>query len=340
MLPKYSFLLPHEKLLSLCPPLLRISRFRLLLGKTEGKILDQNSIRIGTSGWSYKEWEGVLYPNSKTPKLTFYSSIFNTAEIDSTFYANPSKGLVLGWVRNTPDNFQFSVKLPQSITHQKQLDLRAGAEIDLVEFLDLIDPLREAGKLGPLLIQLPPSFAASKMEKLKEFLDAIPNKKDYYKFAIEFRNKSWLEESEKVNELLREYNVAKTIVDEPLLPVDLTVTADFSFIRWHGHGQRPWYNYRYKEDELEPWVDRVNKAMRKTTRIYGYFNNHFHGYAVENGLEFLQKLNVATEEQKMTLAKLLESIEGRGKLKEPEGAEVKPQKRKMITPGQKTLSDF
>src|SRR5579871_60106 len=141
-----------------------------------------DEIRIGTSGWSYKEWEGVFYPNSKTPKLTFYSQIFNTAEIDSTFYASPSKGMVLGWLRNTPKDFEFSVKLPQTITHKKHLDLRSGAEVDLIEFLDLMEPLREGGKLGPLLIQLPPSFGRTKMSKLEEFLEALPAKRDYYKF--------------------------------------------------------------------------------------------------------------------------------------------------------------
>lgn len=301
--------------------------------------MDKSSVRIGTSGWSYKEWEGVLYPDSKTPKLTFYSTIFKTAEIDSTFYANPSKGLVLGWLRNTPKDFQFSVKLPQTITHKKQLDLRVGAEVDLVEFLDLIHPLQEGGKLGPLLIQLPPSFGRSKIDKLEEFLDAIPKRKDYYKFAIEFRNMSWLKETDRVNELLKKHNVAKTIVDEPLLPVDLTSTADFAFIRWHGRGQRPWYDYRYKEEELDPWVDRVKKQMKKTSKIYGYFNNHFHGYAVENGLEFLRKLDVATQEQIKTLAAVRESIQ-LGRSSKPESPKINPQKRRAIISGQRTLSEF
>jgi uncharacterized protein YecE (DUF72 family) len=305
--------------------------------------LDQNSVRIGTSGWSYKEWEGILYPDSKTPKLTYYSSLFKTVEIDSTFYANPNKSLVLGWVRNTPDDFEFSVKLPQTITHKKQLDLREGAEIDLVEFLDLVDPLRESGKLGPLLIQLPPSFGVSKVDKLAEFLDAIPKKKDYYKFAIEFRNKSWLKERDNVNELLRKCNVAKTIVDEPLLPVDLTATADFTFIRWHGRGLRPWYNYRYSGDELEPWVERVRKQTKKTTKIYGYFNNHFHGYAVENSLEFLKKLDLATKDQEKTLRKVTQSIEGQGNPKEIEETQNPLNKGNIVKKqlqGQKTLTEF
>ena len=122
------------------------------------------SLKVGTTGWSYKEWEKVFYPDSKTPKLKYYSGIFDTAEIDSTFYANPSKGLVFGWLRNTPKDFEFSVKLPQAITHKKQLDIKHGVEIDLSEFLNLMKPLHDANKLGPLLIQLPPSFDSSNID--------------------------------------------------------------------------------------------------------------------------------------------------------------------------------
>ena len=272
------------------------------------QLLNRDSVRIGTSGWSYREWENVFYPDAKTPKLTFYSNVFNTAEIDSTFYANPSRGLVLGWVKNTPKEFEFSMKVPQIVTHKKQLDLRAGTEIDLVEFLELIDPVREAGKLGPLLIQLPPSFGAGKRGELEEFLTVLPRRKDY-RFAIEFRNKTWLKAPVSLNQLLRNYNVARTIVDEPLLPVDLTPTADFAFIRWHGRGSRPWYNYEYKELELEPWVERVQEQARSTKKVYGYFNNHFHGYAVENSLAFLQKLGLASREQNDTLSRVRQSID-------------------------------
>ena len=142
---------------------------------------------VGTSGWSYKEWEKVFYPDSKTPKLRYYSNIFNTAEIDSTFYANPKRGLVLGWVKNTPEDFQFSVKLPQEITHKKKLDPDLGVDADLDDFVELMKPLHDSEKLGPLLIQLPPSFDSTKIDKLEKFLEMLP--KDHM-FAIEFRNKS------------------------------------------------------------------------------------------------------------------------------------------------------
>ncbi len=267
------------------------------------------NVEIGTSGWSYKEWEGIFYPDSKTSKLKHYSRVFSTAEVDSTFYAVPTKGLVFGWAKNTQENFEFSLKLPRTITHEKKLKLGEGAEIDLKNFLALLEPLRVARKLGPLLIQLPPSFnREANREDLEEFLRALPTKKKDgdYKFAIEFRNKSWLSDND-LHSLLSKYNVSNAIVDEPLMPVDLSVTSrEFAFLRWHGRGKRPWYDYRYSEEELDPWVERVRKISTKTRKVYGYFNNHFHGNAVVNGLEFLEKLGTATSVQKETLKEIEE----------------------------------
>jgi len=262
----------------------------------------KSGILLGTSGWSYKEWEKIFYPDSKTPKLTYYSNIFHTAEIDSTFYAYPNKGLVSGWARNTPPGFQFAAKIPKLITHDKKLDLEQGVEIDLVKFIDLLAPLRESNKLGPLLIQLPPSFSRKEIEKLENFFDVLPKG---YMYSVEFRNTSWLDDPNSVYSLLRKYNISNTIVDEPLLPVDLTATADHAFVRWHGRGTRVWYNYEYSQEQLEPWVDRVKKVSGEVKRVYGYFNNHFHGSAVINSLEMLQKLGLATEKQRETLDQIL-----------------------------------
>jgi hypothetical protein len=103
------------------------------------------------------------------------------------------------------------------------------------------------------------------------------------------RNHTW--------ELLNRHNVAYCIVDEPLLPPEVHLTADFAYFRWHGRGTRPWYDYRYSEEELEEWVPRVEKTRNKVDKIYGYFNNHYHGYAVENCIEILEMLNAAKPEQ-------------------------------------------
>ncbi|HYB03474.1 MAG TPA: DUF72 domain-containing protein [Nitrososphaerales archaeon] len=266
-----------------------------------------DKILLGTSGWSYKEWEKVFYPDSRTPKLSYYSSIFQTAEIDSSFYAYPNRGLAIGWVRNTPPGFQFSAKIPKLITHDKRLDLEQGVEIDLGKFIDVLAPLKDAKKLGPLLIQLPPSFTFNEIGILGNFFEVLP--KDHM-FAVEFRHLSWLEDLQSVDSLLRKFHVSNTIVDEPLLPIDLKTTADFTFVRWHGKGKRVWYNYEYTSEELDPWIERVEKISKKVKRVYGYFNNHFHGSAVFNSLEMLEKLGLANKTQKETLDRMFKIRSG------------------------------
>jgi uncharacterized protein YecE (DUF72 family) len=98
-------------------------------------------------------------------------------------------------------------------------------------------------------------------------------------------------------ELLKKYGVAYTIVDRSLLPPEVHLTADFAYFRWHGHGNRPWFNYRYKKEELEPWIPKVKQVTTKVKKIYGYFNNYFHGYVVENCLQVLEMLGILTPEQ-------------------------------------------
>ena len=264
---------------------------------------------IGTSGWSYNEWAGVFYPTSSTNKLSFYSKLYKTAEVDSTFYAFPSKGLVLGWARYTPPDFVFSAKLPQLLTHEKKLELSKGVESDLIRFLGLLKPLIAAGKLGPILIQLPPSFSyQSDFDKLRAFLSKAP---EDVRFAVEFRHPSWLRED--VWSFLREKNVANVIVDEPLLPPDTVTTADFAFIRWHGHGSRPWYNYRYSDKELDGWVPKVKEVTARVKKTFGYFNNHFKGFAVENSLKMMEKLGVSNVQQREAAARATRFIDSGGK---------------------------
>jgi len=273
---------------------------------------------FGCSGWSYDEWTGSFYLDKGKSKLSAYSSIFSTAEINSTFYAYPKKEIVIGWLRYSPENFIFCAKLPGQITHDKELLVSKGVEEDLNQFLQLMQPLAEGGKLGCLLVQLPPrlKFNSSKVEA---FYAILPS--DFH-FAIEFRNKTWL--SSKSFELLDKYKLAYTIVDEPHLPPDIEITTNFAYFRWHGRGQKPWYNYHYSEDELKEWVPRIQEAQERVNVVYGYFNNHYHGYAPENCLDILDMLGVATPLQKET----------RERIKQFRKTPPKPQ------PKAKTLFDF
>jgi uncharacterized protein YecE (DUF72 family) len=218
-------------------------------------------------------------------------------EIDSTFYAFPKEGMVIGWDRYSPRNFVFNAKLPQTITHEKLDALGKPLEEQLDKFASLMLPLNNSGKLGCLLIQLPPKYRYN-LNHLEEFLSLLPHG---FKYAIEFRHKSWMRNE--TWKTLSRYNVAYTIVDEPLLPPEVHVTADFSYMRWHGRGERPWYDYRYSDNQLADWVPKVKEVQSSVKTTYGYFNNHFHGYAVENGLSILKMLDTLTPTQEEALKK-------------------------------------
>jgi len=251
----------------------------------------EDNILLGTSGWGYEEWVGPFY-TTREKKFSSYARVFRTTEINSTFYRYPTSGMIRGLLRAAPKGFVFSAKMPKIITHKKRLDLSLGVDDDLKRFLKLMEPMREAGKLGPILIQLPPRFEYDQAERLSRFLDVLPSE---FRFAVEFRSLSWLRSE--TWSLLKERNVAYTIVDEPLIPPKMVFTADFAYLRWHGRGGRPWFNYRYSEDELKEWVPRVKLAAEKTRVVYGYFNNHFHAYAPENCLRLLEMLGKATRLQ-------------------------------------------
>src|SRR5512139_347123 len=118
--------------------------------------MSKDNIFLGTSGWSYAEWEGVFYEKGEKRKLRIYSQVFKTAEIDSTFYRYPSKGTVMGWLKYSPSDFVFTAKLPKLITHDKRLGLKGDISQDLANFLEFMEPLQLGGKLACLLVQLPP----------------------------------------------------------------------------------------------------------------------------------------------------------------------------------------
>lgn len=229
-----------------------------------------------------------------------YTKVFRTAEINSTFYAYPSKGTVMGWTRYSPEDHVFCAKLPKVITHNKKLDLDLGVESDLQSFCDLIRPLSLNGKLGCLLIQLPPKYSFD-LDHLEGFFEILPKE---FRFAVEFRNLSWI--NNETWPLLEKYHVAYCNVDEPLLPPEVHVTTDFAYFRWHGHGESPWFDYRYSPDELEPWVPKLKEASSKVKKVFGYFNNHYHGYAVENCLQVLEMLGVLSSEQEVAKKKVYE----------------------------------
>jgi uncharacterized protein YecE (DUF72 family) len=254
--------------------------------------MNKENIFLGTSGWSYREWEEVFYQKGEKRKLRAYSKVFSTVEIDSTFYRYPSKGMVMGWLRYSPANFVFTAKLPKVITHDKKLGLNSDISGDLAAYLELMRPLQLSGKLGCLLIQLPPKYNYNP-ENLESFFNLLD---PLFRYAAEFRNLSWIRKE--TFKLLKKYNIAYVNVDEPLLPPNIHLTTDFTYFRWHGRGERPWFDYLYSKKEIDQWVPKVEKASQEVKKVYGYFNNHFHGYAPENCLYLLEKLGLLSDAQK------------------------------------------
>jgi uncharacterized protein YecE (DUF72 family) len=268
-----------------------------------------NNVFLGTSGWSYNEWIGPFYTKVDKSKLRAYSKVFQTVEIDSTFYRYPSKGTVMGWTRYSPEGFVYSAKLPGLITHDKKLGLNEGIEQDLDRFVQLMEPLFLSGKLACILVQLPPKFDYRPQE-LESFFKILPKQ---VRFAVEFREKSWMRSE--TWSLLEKYNVAYTIVDEPLLPPEVHLTSDIAYFRWHGHGQRPWYDYRYSPRELDSWIPKVTDVSKRVGKVFGYFNNHYHGYAVENCLQVMQMLGNINAKQADAKSKVEEYLQSSTKPK-------------------------
>jgi uncharacterized protein YecE (DUF72 family) len=208
-----------------------------------------------------------------------------------------TKGTFIGMVRATPDNFQFSIKVPETITHVKRLDVKKGAITFFEEFLDKISPLRTTKKLGAILFQLPPSFTVNDFKDIEQFLDKLPIG-DGYDYAIEFRHPSW--GTEGPWEMLRHYNIAAVMTDSPAQEnlqflSDVIVTANHSLIRFHGRNTKGhyWYNYLYSEQELKPWVEKVDQIRKQTKILRIYFNNHYGGKAVVNAMQFKEMIGIS-----------------------------------------------
>ena len=214
-----------------------------------------------------------------------------------------TKGTFIGMVRATPEKFQFSVKVPETITHNKRLDINKGAMVDFEEFLEKISPLKTANKLGTILIQLPPSFTVGDFKKIEGFLDRLPSSSnsssDHYDYAVEFRHPSW--STEGPWDMLRHYNIAAVMTDSPAREnlqflSDITITtADHSFVRLHGRNTKDhyWYNYLYSKEELKPWVEKVSQIKQQTKVLRVYFNNHYGGKAVVNALQFKEMIGTS-----------------------------------------------
>jgi len=250
-------------------------------------ILDLEKLRIGCSGWSYKDWQGIFYPKGLAAKdyLSYYSKVFNCVEIDSSFYRIPNQFMVTQWRNNTPDGFLFSPKLPKKITHENKLK---NSESTLVYFYSVLSKLK--GKLGPIAIQLPPSIKLSTHDAtMKEFISQLSPE---FKHAIEFRHKSWF--IPEVYSLLRKNNVAMVWSLNQYVDTPPEVTADFIYLRMVGDRELTEFSRVQKDrsEEMKRWATTVEKKAGRFESGYIFFNNHFAGFSPESANEFRRLLGL------------------------------------------------
>ena len=267
-----------------------------------------HSIRIGTAGWSYKDWEGIFYPSGlqhkKIHPLEYLAHFFDTAEINTSFYGPLKPELAKLWCRRVaaanPD-FLFTAKLYRAFTHSPiaVMEPTSAATIrptdeDEIQTREGLDALANEGKLGALLIQFPVSFKNTSLNR--EYLERLLRQFIEYPRAVEVRDSSW--NNPETLASFAHKNVAFCNIDQPQLGKSLAptdhVTAPIAYVRLHGRNYDQWfdsdnrndrYNYLYKESELEDWKERIESVAHRAQTTYVITNNHFESKAGVNAIE-------------------------------------------------------
>ncbi len=274
------------------------------------------AIYVGTAGWSYPSgagrWDGVFYPERlpDRDKLPFYARYFNAVEINSSFYRPPNPAVALAWARKAPPDFRFTAKLWQKFTHPKMFAESTGEaatvqEEDFQQFLRGVAPLAEAGKLGPLLAQFPPSFKPDP-GALDELTDLVRRlRREGFDLAVELRHRGWTDDSSvapAVRSLFQEEGVAWVIIDEPKFRTsigEVPLTSRLGYFRFHGRNYEQWwhheaaedrYNYLYSAAEQRELADEVRDVAQRALDTYAFYNNHYRAKAVVNALGLRQAL--------------------------------------------------
>ncbi len=256
------------------------------------------NVRIGPAGWSYPDWEGIVYPPRKPRAFHaagYLAQFFDTIEINTTFYHPPGAKTVKDWVRRVEynRNFKFTAKLWHGFTHDRD----AGRQDEKV-FKECLAPLAEAGRLGALLLQFPWSFKNTKENR--EYLGGLFMQFMEYPLVLEVRHSSW--NQPEIFQMLADLGVGFCNIDQPVIgrsvaPSD-RATAPVGYVRLHGRNYEQWftsreqtaerYNYLYSMQELEPWAEKVKNVAGRTDATYVITNNHFEGKAVANALQLVK----------------------------------------------------
>ena len=273
-------------------------------------------VYVGTAGWSYEDWAGIVYPEPKDRgfhPLPFLAGLIDIIEINSSFYRPPAAAMARYWVGRVgpfPD-FLFAVKVHQAFTHDRQN--WSAKDVDI--FKQGLEPLLAAKRLASLLFQFPWSFIGTPAHH--DYLERLFRMFADYPMTVEVRHSSWDEPG--FYELLTAHRVAFCNIDQPVLrnsikPSALATIPDFSYVRLHGRNYKDWfregagrdarYNYLYSKDELGEWVERIKRLGQGTSKVYVITNNHYRGQALANALQIK---NMITEEKLDIPATLLET---------------------------------
>ena len=269
------------------------------------------TLYVGTAGWSYPggegRWDGVFYPEdlADKDKLAFYAQYFNAVELNSSFYRPPNPFAARAWATKVPDDFRFTAKLWQKFTHPKMFEEATGkparlSEEDFEQYIQGVAPLAEAGKLGAILAQFPPSFKPDEgsLEYLNDLIRRL--RREGLQVAVELRHRDWTDPDKRGPEttaLFEEEGVAWAMIDEPKFRTsirDVPLTSQLGYFRFHGRNYKQWwrhdapedrYNYLYAGPEQQELVDEVREVAEKTQDTYVFYNNHYRAKAVVNAVQ-------------------------------------------------------
>ncbi|MCW4047234.1 MAG: DUF72 domain-containing protein [Candidatus Bathyarchaeota archaeon] len=247
------------------------------------------TLHVGTMGWSYDFWKGNFYPEDLSSKeyLAYYASQFDTVEVDSTFYRIPRKQSVVDWREQTPENFLFSLKFPQVITHVKML---RDCQREVAVFLERVGLLEK--KLCALLLQFPYTFGIEQVPLLHDFLRNLPKK---HRYVVEVRNRKLLNDG--FYNVLRNNSVALAWVDSPFMPQTSEITADFIYVRWEGDHRKVKGTLGRREvdrtNSIKSWADKLKPFVDGQTEVFGYFSKYYSGHSPSDVKDFLK--NVETD---------------------------------------------
>jgi len=269
---------------------------------------------VGTSGFDYRDWVGNFYPAKMEKKewLAYYARFLPMTEINVTYYSLPARGAVDAWVRKTAGReFEFEVKAPRGVTHDHLPKGEVEEAMVVWSHFDenVLGPLRAAGRLGGVLLQLSPAIDTKDEEVVKRFFARLreTGSKDY--LVCEYRRRGWFAPRAGTEKWMRDLDVGFCLVDGPGAPDHRSVTASHSYIRMHGRNEDIWfsrekedddrrinrYDYLYSKEELEPWAARAREILDEGVDLRIAFNNHARAKAVRNAHETMEMLGIPHE---------------------------------------------